>query len=466
MTGQTDDKNGERAAKRATLDVALSGGATKTEAVSKDVAEDVARVVNLLQRLDKLHSRPMPLGPAGGRLPPVLQAPPRSTGTDGLSSLSTLRDRSAHRAAPPAPVPYLVPPALPPALLPAAAPLVPAAEVLLDALPAVLTNDDLKKSEPHVSQAVKPGPDERRTKPDRAPLALIVSVIVGVVVLGAWGLMGIQNSSSTVRLASSAPPAVTTTVPVQARLDTAGMILPPTLGEAGGITLAGCGTVALAAAKGVVTLAVTDPARVGQALSVAVGDLAFKAAFGPAGRLEFKAPLLAETATVRWTGGTGTQCERVATLPADGALLRVALVWSGEAALDLHVIEPNAWYGGPSGHISNLAPNADKVRGAGSVEAFGSRGGTVAIVYAVDPARISAGGIINAFVKPAGSATVACSDPANPAPESQVTYQVHILRSAAGGGLQREVQSFSMQLASCGGSSTSPVPSERIMVRN
>jgi len=479
MTGQSDDKNDERASGRPSLG-GPAGGDVPRSAVAPDtangkVSEDVARVVNLLQRLDKLHSNPQspaspqPLDIASRDSPSLEPVKTRAPGADGLSSLSGLRDRS--RGASLAPVPYLVPPALPPTL--------PQAAVLLaadrDEVQAIAGPDQAALAPTLHSAgagttaprgpAGPAGPSRARPKKARAPLVLIGSLIVGVVGLGTWALFQFQDGGSGV-MRGDREPINATMAPTHASMDAVGSVSPPLPEGPDGIAMAGCGYVALGVAKGVVTLTVTDPARAGQTIPIAVGDVALSSTFGPTGRLLLKAPLLGETAIIRWAGGSGASCESPAVLAADGALLRVALVSSAAGGLDLHVIEPNAWFGGPSGHISNLSPNADKGRGAGAIETFGGHDGARVVVYAVDPTRLPAGSLINAFVQPDSAGIPSCRAATNPAGDRNVVYQILILRSGLGQGLQREIRNFSMQIPACGETGGSAGPSERIMVRN
>jgi len=474
MTGQSDEKNGERAPKPSALDGPGGGNAPlpigAPDAANGTVSEDVARVVNLLQRLDKLHSNPSPLAnplplDAGSRGAPAHESTnTRAPGADGLSSLSGLRDRS--RGAASMPVPYLVPPTLPPTLPPAADRDAVLGNVRPD--PVALVPKQQGVLENKTEHGVAVGPLRSAggsTQAARVPLVLIGSMIVGFVAVGAWALFEVQGGGAGVKRAEREPTNAAI-APAQARMDAVAGVAPPLAEVPEGIAMAGCGHVSLRAGKGVLTLAVTDPTRAGQTIPVAVGDVALSATFGPAGRLQLRAPLLGESAAVRWAGSADATCESTAVLASDGALLRVALVSSGAGALDLHVIEPNAWFGGPSGHISNLAPNADKARGAGAIETFGNRDGSRVVVYAVDPARIPAGGLINAFVQPDSAGIPSCGDAVTSVGDRQILYQIHILRSVPGLALQRDIRNFSMQLPSCAEPGASAVPSERIMVRN
>lgn len=460
MTGQSDEKNGERAKQRLSPEIPSGGAAPVKAAASGDVHEEVARVVNLLQRLDKLHSQPNQSGPSGQANPSGMAAVPgtgqvRSTGADGLSTLSALKqERPVSRAMPAAPVPYLVPPPAP-----VVRPVTPdaagggAPPDVAGPLPLVLGKPEPASGAP------------ARTKIDRAPIALIGSVIAGVVALGSWGLFNLQSGGVT---GQAAAPKFGhgTALPTEARADAVALLAPPKTVKPEGVALPGCGTVALSAGGGALSLAVSDPAMAGQAATVTVDGLAFRTGFESGGRLNFRAPLLSPAPVVRWAGAGGKACEQTATVAAGPPVLRVALVWSGDGALDFHVIEPNAWFGGPSGHISNLSPNSGRDQGVGSMDVFGQPGSTTVFVYDADPARIPAGGVINAFVKPGAPAGETCGEEAKSAPGRQVHYQVHILRAAAGQALHQEVQAFSMQVPACGGGAGAGTDSERIMVRN
>jgi hypothetical protein len=246
----------------------------------------------------------------------------------------------------------------------------------------------------------------------------------------------------------------------QTRADAAASLVPSKLNEAGGA----CTAQLTSTERGVISLTMADPARSGQAMPIAIDDVSYGARFDAKGVLRFDAPMLAQRSVVRWEQSGGSPCEKPVVMPATGGLLRVALVSPGGAALDLHVIEPNAWFGGPSGHISAFNANMDQKHGAGLIQAFGDgKGGARAQVYSVEASRIAPGGVLNAFVKPVTASAkdgAACAD-------KQVLYQVLILRQAAQtGDVQTETRSFAMAIGACGASGGADDRSERIIVRN
>jgi hypothetical protein len=295
---------------------------------------------------------------------------------------------------------------------------------------------------------------------DNPPIVLIGSIIIGLVAFGGLGLYQFQRTPGAPRDQTAANPSLT-----PSRADAMANLVPGKPADAG----AACAASLTGTDRGVVTLAMTDAARAGQALAVSIDDARYSAMFDAKGALRLEAPLFSRQAIVRWDQANGPACEKLVVMPAGPGMLRVALVWSGEAALDLHVIEPNAWFGGPVGHISNLNSNSDQSHGAGRLQAFGDAKAPVkAHVYTIEASRIAPGGVLNAFVKPAASEaklSAACSGKAA-GDEQQVQYEVLILRTTAQSGeVQRETKSFAMSINNCaadGGGDRS----ERIIVRN
>ena len=449
MTGPSDDKKMERGSDRPPAPPAVDS-----------VNEEVARVFDLLQRLDKLH--------AGQSQPPPPIAPYSSRPQDSLSSLASLKPDRSHLRAVPSSVPssYIAPPQMPqqmPPPMPVSQP-----SVTPPAIPATSSASELPSILSKASAPPQPELSPRKPKTDRPPVMLIASVIIGLAALGGWGLLNLQREGS---FAGGPSAPNLTAASTHASLDTtAAFAKDPQLG---GLPKSACAVSITAQSRGALSLGVTDPTRKGATASFDVGGRIYKAAFDAAGRLTFKAPLLAESQTVRWDNGSGTACEQTAALPADVPLLRIALVWTGDATLDLHVIEPNAWFGSPAGHISSLQPNIALTQGVGSIETYGLRSdSTNAIVYAVDATRVPPGALINAFVKPATTVTnpsqpvsVDCSSSAAAPPAAEVQYQVHVLRSGPGTPLQSDVHTYAMQVPSCG-SPPGDDRAERIMVRN
>ena len=456
MASELDDKEGDRKKVRVTPAAATDGD---RPARKGEVTPEVARVVNLLQRLDKLHSKP-----------PANEPPPVPRGDHaGLSSLSERpRERAGLRAVPSAPIAF-TPPPLPPVST-------------RDDLPSVLkgplpVGNDATKTGPAVSaqQAAAPGAapfaaakldrPQTREKRDKPPVVLIGSVIIGLVAFGGLGLYQFQRGAPVARRDQALPE--TSTGGGQARADAAASLVPAKTADAAG---ASCAASLTGTDQGVVMLAMTDTSRAGKMTTIAVDDLNYRTAFDANGVLRFEAPLLAQQAVVRWDRANGPSCEKPVVMPKAAGMLRVALVWSGEVALDLHVIEPNAWFGGPSGHISSLNRNTDQSHGAGLIRAFGDgKGAAKALVYTVEAARIAPGGVLNAFVKPAANAakeSAACADKAATGEERQVQYQVLILRTAAQSGeVQTETKSFAIAISPCGADGGGG-RGERIIVKN
>lgn len=461
MASELDDNEGNRKKQRVMPAAANADGAPKGigPGLQGEVTPEIARVVNLLLRLDQLHSRPPESGP-----PPLprthYRQPDKSLSNS--SSLSSLSDRSsdrgARRAVPSDPIAF-TPPPLPP--LRAASDL-PA--VLQAPLVAGIDANQISPATPVQPQPPNAAVNQSLAKQDRdnPPVVLIGSIIIGLVVLGGFGMYQFQRPPG-------APSDQTVTNPPVAptKADAIANLVPANPVAASG---GPCAANLTGTERGVIALAMTDAARAGQTLAISIDDARYSAGFDAKGALRFEAPLLSRQAVVRWDQANGPACEKTVVMPVGPGLLRVALVWSSEAALDLHVIEPNAWFGGPIGHISNLNRNSDQSHGAGQIQAFGDAKASSmrSHVYTIEASRIAPGGVLNAFVKPSASEAkpgTACAGNAA-SDEQQVQYEVLILRTTAPSGeVQRETRSYAMGIDKCGANGGSD-RSERIIVRN
>ncbi len=485
MASELEDKDGDR--KKQRLDPAASAHAN-VPAGKGEVTPEVARVVNLLQRLDKLHSKSLAneslatnalaneqLAKSPTNVPPPLPRGDHAKSDHAKSDharpnqggLSSLSDRHGNhaglRAVPSAPIAFAPQP-------------FPPVRASID-LPSVLQGPLPVRNDAGTPSPVRPMPSAAnppvasdnpagqavKHQRDNPPVVLICSVIIGLVMLGGLGLYQFQRGSPV----TQRDPAVSNSSINQARADAAASLAPAKTADPVSAT---CAASLTGTEHGVVTLAVSDPSRAGQTATIAIDDLSYRAAFDAKGALRFDAPLFAQQGVVSWDRPNATPCEKRVVMPKASGMLRVALVSSGDVALDLHVIEPNAWFGGPSGHISNLNRNEDQSRGAGRVQTFGDGFGAArTVVYTIDAARIAPGGVLNAFVNPSASDTkgsAACTQDAQKGEEPKVEYQVLILRtSPQSDDVQRETKAFSMGISPCGANAGGG-RSERIIVRN
>ncbi|MEQ1695766.1 MAG: hypothetical protein ABL901_07995 [Hyphomicrobiaceae bacterium] len=455
MASELGDKDGDRNKLRVAT-AAASGG---DPPVGKgEVTPEVARVVNLLQRLDKLHSKQ-----AGNEPASVQRVASVRADSGGLSSLGDrASDRGGLRSVPSPPIAFSPQP-LPPVRASHDLP-----QVLNAPLPVSEAKGDVGQTVEPVPGTLPPAPVLSMEPPrrDKPPALLIASVLTGLVAVAGVGLYQFQRMAPAERRDQLIP--VGTQGREPARADAAAAVVASTAAD---VTGGSCAVPLTTSKPGVVGLAMNDPARAGQTMGIAVDDVSYRAAFDAKGNLRFEAPMLAQQGVVRWDRKNGPPCELPFVSATTGGLLRVALIWTGPSALDLHVIEPNAWFGGPSGHISSLDLNADQSHGAGHIQVFGDgKAGARAHVYTVEASRIAQGGFLNAFVKPAATIVSdgsACTDAARPGNEQQVYYQVLVLRTAAqSDAVQSEARSFSMAIGSCGAKQGSGDLSERIIVRN
>lgn len=235
-------------------------------------------------------------------------------------------------------------------------------------------------------------------------------------------------------------------------------------GAAEGSAFAGpCGALVGQPEPGFVRLRLADASRAGSALLVKVDDIDYRGKFAADGTFSLVVPRLSATAAVRWAGLDGRPCSTPAPDAAgEAAQLRVALVWEGIAPLGLHILEPKAWLGSTTGHISAAQPNSDLSRGAGRMHTFGGPGDPARVAfYSVELARLGSPGILNAVVK-LETAAEPCSSPDRPA---TIRYQLHTARMAQGAAPSPEVRAFAFQLPACGKGDVVALPVERIAIR-
>lgn len=470
-----------------------------------DVAQEVARVVNLLQRLEQLHAKPVAASPL---------APAHPGRTGGLSALRPPDQRAeapqsrARFALPQAPPPLpssdsATPPPL--ATLTSATPS-PLAELWRD--PAVPMHDD--DAEPGFAELVaNPAaasqarlPSEPTSRVPLAALGLLAMVSAVVAALGLWRLQTAGAPHAAAALVATPPskdeavvrPGSDPRAPGPMAVTDSDPSAAPASEQAAtrSDTPSGCSAAITGTLDGAMTFDLNDPARADQPITIKVDDLSYPTSFDARGWLHFEAPLLSSRALVSWELANGASCQKGAQGSLATPLLRLALVWTGADTLDFHVIEPNAWFGSPTGHVSIANPNRDLSHGAGHVQTYGQgRDGPKIAVYAVDPGRIPAGAVLNAFVKPApierspsgatananlvrqatasdaGQVAPTCGDQTRPMHASQIPYQLLILRSGPQAGeFSRETRSFSMAIPPCGATALARERAERIIVKN
>ena len=210
-------------------------------------------------------------------------------------------------------------------------------------------------------------------------------------------------------------------------------------------------------------LRLADASRAGSPLLVKVDDIDYRGRFAADGTFSLVVPRLSATTAVRWAGLDGRPCSTPAPDATDeAAQLRVALVWEGAASLGLHILEPMAWLGSTTGHISAAQPNSDLSRGAGRMHVFGGVGDPARVAfYSVELARLGSPGILNAVVK-LEPAAGPCSSPEQSA---TIRYQLHTARTGQGTAASPEVRAFAFQLPACGKGAAAALPVERIAIK-
>jgi hypothetical protein len=235
-------------------------------------------------------------------------------------------------------------------------------------------------------------------------------------------------------------------------------------GAAEGSAFAGpCGAVVGQPEPGFVRLRLADASRAGGALLVKVDDIDYSGKFAADGTFSLVVPRLSATAAVRWAGLDGRPCSTPAPdATGEAPQLRVALVWEGAAPLGLHILEPKAWLGSTTGHISAAQPNSDLSRGAGRMHVFGGPGDPARVAfYSVELARLGSPGILSAVVKLETATAESCSSPDRLA---TIRYQLHTARTGQGTAPPPEVRAFAFQLPACGKGDVA-LPAERIAIR-
>ena len=348
--------------------VASAQSVGEGNARNQDVALEVARVVNLLQRLEKLHGQPQVANLSS----------PMTAESGGLSSL---KDRRRQTSLQPEP-------ALPPLDLTRASGLrtkdirtkenilglslvdkSPNGAARIDAMAArppaevrdtpVVEKEDVGEKvdlAPRGVTAVERDPSSKKW----LSVVAVGAVCFGGVAVGAWMFLARPTLDFSGKATSGS----------LASLQPTGQTAAALVGDVGGLArpqAGGCSASLVSDDRGFLKLALHDPSRAGKLVSIKVDDVSYRAAFDAKGDVGFAAPLLAQQAVVSWDHLDGTSCQKPVVLTNTKPLLRVALVWTGGDVLDLHVIEPNAWFGGPAGHISILSPNTDRSQGLGGL---------------------------------------------------------------------------------------------------
>ena len=466
-----------------------AGSTPKTEAKpaakGQELNDEVARVVNLLERLEQMHAKPSQTqgaaaGPAGKKL---------GDGAADKPSLSALSERRVERLGP-----RLVSRldeettgSATRADIPSQPSLGPDPE--FDAFAGSALS---KVDKAHSTAKTPPQPRESGAeaseppRPSKARLALLLLVLAASVTAGiSFLILAPNNKAVTFKDLAPRVPLPPGEAPLATQPNAA--VRSPAVSTRPSELASPCGAQLTANPLGTMTLDLSDPARANQPLIIKVQDLAYDAAFNARGALSLTAPLLSQTNFIRWSLPDGTACTRIASLANVPGMMTIALVWSGSIPLDLQVIEPNAWFNAPSGYVSSTSPNQDHQRGLGELLTFSSpsrEAGAQVQAYRVELAKLPFGATLSAFVKPASpnqkpagsqpafDATVTSARPAQPACTSedggktvQVPYQVHIVRTGPEfGDNDRDVQSFEMAVNPCDGSAADR--SERIIVRN
>jgi hypothetical protein len=227
-------------------------------------------------------------------------------------------------------------------------------------------------------------------------------------------------------------------------------------------SLAPCNALLAEQESGILRIMLVDQHRARSSITVKVDDLHYRGTFAADGRLTLAVPSLSDTPILQWALADGTPCRQVATVVRSGQL-RVALVWAGNADLQMHVIEPNSWLGSPVGHISSDKPNLDGSDGAGLFRTFGLPGDSFRVqLFVVDPARLGDRRFLNALVVHNPAAERRCVGIGQ---ASEVRYEVHIQGSRRSELRHREVRSMAFQLAGCGEPESNQARSENILVR-
>ena len=213
---------------------------------------------------------------------------------------------------------------------------------------------------------------------------------------------------------------------------------------------------------GLLKMTLVDQPRARSSIIVKVDDLPYRATFATDGRLTLVMPRISDTPVLQWALVDGTPCRQLATTTRSG-WVRVALIWAGNADLQMHMIEPNSWLGSPVGHISSAKPNLDGSHGAGRFRTFGLPGDSLRVqLFVVDPARLGDRRFLNALVVLNPTAAGNCSEVGA---ASEVRYQVYIQDSRPGEVRHPEVRSMAFQLPRCGEPESNRVRSENVVVR-
>ena len=199
MASELDDNEGNRKKLRGAPAAAKNAELPHAQ---DEVTPEVARVVNLLQRLDKLHSKqpqnaPPPLPPADHTRAQSSKPKHGQSDSGGLSSLGdryldrAAPDRNGLRAVPSSPVAFSPPP-LPPVRT--------ASSDLPTVLKGLLPVGDeipvhpavLEPQAPALIEAVEPE-RARKHKRDDPPVVLIGAAIIGLVVVAGVGMYQFQQ---------------------------------------------------------------------------------------------------------------------------------------------------------------------------------------------------------------------------------------------------------------------------------
>lgn len=219
-----------------------------------------------------------------------------------------------------------------------------------------------------------------------------------------------------------------------------------------------CGGTVTPAGPGLLQFSMRDPGRAGTGMDVKVDGYDYRASFAGDGSLNLLVPGLSQSPAFVWVLTDGTPCRQTAPAPVAKESLQIALLWSHGADLNMHVVEPNAWVGSPTGDIHAGRPNHDGRSGIGRLNVFGTAGdSTRAQVYMAERGRLGAGGQLSAIVSLGGCA--------KPGQAAELRFEVlvqHIGDQART--FQSDAHALAFVLPPCSGTAPTWI-SERIPVK-
>lgn len=188
----------------------------------------------------------------------------------------------------------------------------------------------------------------------------------------------------------------------------------------------------IAERDGVVTIALTDPARRLQRATVTIDDITYTASFDVSGSLHAAGPLFHPFADIGWPDHGGAACHRQVTFPGFASAYRTALVWQGTAEMALHVGEAGAKPGDVTHYVSAWRPNNDFAAGDGEIVSFGEAAADTSRVqlYRVPADRQKAPDDPAYFVEAVSRGNPAVAPYCGDAPEARIS--VRLLRLSNG----------------------------------